>query len=200
MPATPTERPAPPAVPYPPRRRWTRVEYDRLESHGFFEQQRVELIEGELICKMGKNPPHVDIAALLLGWLIQVFGARFVNIEAPINVAPEDNPANEPVPDVIVLKPEFTGFRSARRQPKDLNLLIEIADTSLAFDLTTKAALYARAGILDYWIVDVAGRRLIVHRNPQEGQYASVEFYSEQESVCPLAAPDSSFAVHTIFP
>ena len=150
---------------------------------------------------MGKNRPHVDAAALLLGWLIQVFGARLVNHEAPIDVAPEDNPTNEPVPDMIVVKREIhRGFRSATPQPSDLDLVIEIADTSLAFDLTVKAALYARAGIVEYWVLDVLGRRLIVHRDPQAGQYGSVTAFSEQEGVAPLAAPESTFQVRDVFP
>jgi Uma2 family endonuclease len=188
------------AVQNPPRKRWTRAECERLEALGIFDQQRVELIEGELIVKMSKNPPHVDAAALLLGWLIQVFGARFVNHEAPIDVAPEDNPTSEPVPDMIVLKRKFTRFRSARPQPDDLDLVIEISDTSLAFDLTVKAALYARAGIAEYWVLDVPGRRLIVHRDPQSGQYGSVTAYDEHENVTPLAAPNSTFQVQTVFP
>jgi Uma2 family endonuclease len=199
MPALLTERPPLPAVQSPPRRRWNRAECERLEAAGI-DLQHVELIEGELIVKMSKNPPHVDVAALLLGWLIQVFGARFVNHEAPIDVAPEDNPTSEPVPDMIVLKPKFTGFGSARAQPRDLELVIEIADASLVFDLTVKAALYARAGIAEYWVLDVPGRRLIVHRDPQNGQYGSVTAYNEQEGVAPLAAPESTFQVRAVFP
>ena len=188
------------ALQNPPRKRWTRAECERLEATGIFDPQQVELIEGELIDKVGKNPPHVDAAALLLGWLIQVFGARFVNHEAPIDVAPEDNPTNEPQPDAIVLKRIYSGFRSATPQPQDLDLVIEIADTSLAFDLTVKAALYARAGIVEYWVLDVPGRRLIVHRDPQAGQYGSVTAYSEQEGVAPLAAPNATFQVRDVFP
>jgi Uma2 family endonuclease len=187
------------AVQNPPHKHWTRAQCEKLEAAGV-DLQHVELIDGELIDKMSKNPPHVDAAALLLGWLIQVFGARFVNHEAPIDVAPEDNPTNEPVPDLIVLKRGFTGFGLTRPQPKDLDLVVEIADTSLAFDLTVKAALYARAAIAEYWVLDVPGRRLIVHRDPQSSQYGSVTAYNEQESVAPLGAPDSTFQVRTVFP
>jgi Uma2 family endonuclease len=200
MPATVTERLSPPVVQSPPRKRWTRAECERLEALGIFDQQRVELIEGELIDKMGKNRPHVDAATMFFGWLIQIFGTRQVNAEAPIDVAPEDNPTNQPVPDLIVLKPEYKGFRSATPQPRDLALVVEVADTTLAFDFTTKAALYARAGIVEYWVLDVSGRRLIVHRDPRDGRYASVTSYSEQESVAPLAAPNSAFLVQTVFP
>jgi Uma2 family endonuclease len=78
--------------------------------------------------------------------------------------------------------------------------VVEIADTSLAFDLTIKSALYARAGIVEYWVLDVPGRRLIVHREPQGGQYHSVTAYNDQESVAPLGAADSIFQAQTVFP
>jgi Uma2 family endonuclease len=191
------------ALQYPPRKRWTRAECDRLEALGVFDQQRVELIEGELIVKMSKNRPHVGVAALLTAWLIQLFGARRVNAEAPIDVAPQDNPTNEPVPDLIVLARQYSesaAYASATPEPRDLDLVVEIADTSLTFDLTVKAALYARAGIAEYWVLDVPGRRLTVHRNPQDGQYGSVTAYNEQEGVAPLAAPDSIFQVQDVFP
>src|SRR2546430_1752344 len=74
----------------------------------------------------GQKRPHVDAATLLQDWLTQVFGARFVNPEAPIDVAPEDNPTNEPVPDLIVPKRSFSKFRSASPQPEDLDLVVEV--------------------------------------------------------------------------
>ncbi len=202
MPASLTERLSPPAVQNPPRKRWNRAECERLEALGIFEQQHVELIEGELIVKMGKNRPHVRAAALLTAWLIQVFGGLRVNAQAPIDVAPEDNPTNQPMPDLIVITREYSDsdFGLAIPQPKDLDLVIEIADTSLAFDLTVKAALYARAGIVEYWVLDVPGRRLIVHRDPQSGQYGSVTAYNEQEGVAPLGATGSTFQVRSVFP
>ena len=204
MPATLTERPAPPAVQYPPRKRWTRAECERLDALGIFDQQRVELVEGELIDKkIGKNRPHVNAATLLIAWLIEVFGARLVNFEASIDVAPEDNPTNEPEPAAIVLKQEYLvsgAYKLSSPQPRDLDLVVEISDTSLQFDLTTKASLYARAGIPEYWVLDVISRRLLVHRNPQSGQYESLVSYAENESVVPLTAPNSSFPVSTVFP
>jgi Uma2 family endonuclease len=200
MPTVVTDVPARPAPQEPPRKRWTREECALLESLGVFDQHRVELVEGELISKMGKRRPHVDSVNSTWGWLVQVFGLRFVNAEAPIEVAAEDNATNEPEPDIIVLKRGYTKFRSATPRPQDLELLVEIADTSLAFDLSVKAALYARAEIPDYWVLDIQSRRLIVHRNPQSGQYTAVVAYSESESIAPLAAPDAPFKVADAFP
>jgi hypothetical protein len=92
------------------------------------------------------------------------------NAEAPIDVSSADNPWNEPEPDLIVLKREFSTFDS-NPQPNDLKLVVEIAGSALKFDLTVKAALYARAAIVEYWVLDVAGRRLIAHRSPVSGTY-----------------------------
>jgi Uma2 family endonuclease len=199
MPIALTEIPMSPAPVDPPRKRWTRRECATLELSGLLDQQRVELVEGELISKMGKKRPHVNALTLVQGWLVQVFGLRFVNAEAPIDVAPEDNPTNEPEPDLIVLKQDLSHFTSNPRA-QDLRLVVEIADTSLNFDLTVKAALYARAGVLEYWVLDVIGRRLLVHRNPQSGRYADIVVYAEHERVSPLAASSASFQVADAFP
>jgi Uma2 family endonuclease len=133
-------------------------------------------------------------------WLQSVFGKRFVNPSAPIDVSPEDNPSNEPEPDLIVLNRDFLSFRSSNPGPQDLHLVVEVADTTLNFDLTVKAALYARAGIAEYWVLDVSGRRLIVHRHPQSGKYTAILVYNEQEEVAPLAAPHAMFKPADAFP
>jgi Uma2 family endonuclease len=169
-----------------------------LEASGLLDQESLELVEGELISKMGKKRPHVSSFKRLHEWLVHVFGWRFVDAEAPIDVAPEDNPTSEPEPDLIVLRQDDSHFTS-NPQPQDLRLVVEIAHTSLSFDLKVKAALYARAGVPEYWVLDVAGRRLLVHRNPQSGTYMDVAAYSEHESVSPLAAPQAQFRVADAF-
>ncbi len=184
----------------PPRKLWTRQEYDELYSSDLLNGQRLELIEGELIDKMGKKRPHVNSLTLLQGWLIEVFRARLVIQESPIDVGPEDNPLSEPEPDLIVLNRDLSHFTSENPRPQDLRFVVEVADSTLGFDLTTKAALYARAGIVEYWVLDVAGRRMIVHLNPQAGRYTSVTAYGSDESVAPLAAPESRFRIRDAFP
>lgn len=179
---------------FPPRKRWTREDCAPLEASGLFERERLELVDGELFSKMGKNRPHVVVLRLMYLWLLEAFGKQFVDSEAPIDVSPEDNPTNEPEPDVIVLKREFATFVSGNPQPQDLHLVVEISDSTLNFDLKVKAALYARAGIVEYWVLDVPGRRLFCHRDPAAGRYGSVTMYHEHESVSPLAAPNAAFS------
>jgi Uma2 family endonuclease len=193
MPTLLTNAPEAPRPLVPPRKRWTREQCAPLEASGLFEKERLELVDGELISKMGKNRPHVNTLSLMYLLLIKIFGERFVNTEAPIDVSPADNPTNEPEPDLIVLNREFTSFTSGNPQPRDLSLVVEIADSTLTFDLGTKAALYARAGIVEYWVLDVAGRRLFAHREPAAGKYTLVTMYSENEPIAPLAAPTAEF-------
>src|SRR4029077_12823932 len=88
MPTAVTELPV---LKEPRRKRWTRSECDALAESGVLDCQKLELIEGELIDKMGKNRPHVNSQTLLMGWLLGVFGMRMVIPESPIDVSPEDN-------------------------------------------------------------------------------------------------------------
>ena len=199
MPGILIDVPVQPAPLEPPRRRWTRSDCEVLETSGLPDHERLELVEGELIGKTGKKRPHVNTQALLQEWLVAVFGFRLVNIEAPIDVAPQDNEANEPEPDAIVLKREVSLF-AANPQPDDLRLVVEVSSPAIAFDLSTKARLYARAGIAEYWVIDIRGRRLIVHRDPGGGIYSSVMAYGEMETVSPPAAPGALFRVADVLP
>jgi Uma2 family endonuclease len=201
MPTLQIEASDPPVVLEPLRKRWTRAECQMLESYGLLDHERLELVEGELISKMGKKRPHSNAARSLFGWLLQVFGFKFVLNEEPIDVAAADNPINEPEPDIVVLNREYSTFVSKNPAPDDIRLLVEIAHSSLTFDLTTKAALYARAGIAEYWVLDVENRRLLVHRNPNfgDGKYGTIVAYEEHESVALLAAPEHEFPVSIAF-
>ena len=199
MPTTVTEAPFRQSSPEPPRKLWTRTECAAFEATGLWDRQKLELIEGELIDKMAKKRPHTNAQIFTVGWLVEVSGVAFVNQATPIDVSPEDNPTSEPQPDAIVLKRPSWEIDRDNPQPGDIALVLEVSDSSLAFDLTTKAALYARAGIPEYWVLDVAGRRLIVHRQPANGKYGSVVAYDNTESVAPLAAQPSEFKVAEAF-
>jgi Uma2 family endonuclease len=216
MPTVVTERPYRPVPTEPSRRRWTRAECAALERLGLWDYERLELVDGELISKvgnkrphnidgepintMGKNRRHTFTLTAIRNWLIMAFGGPYVDTEASIDVAPDDNPTSEPQPDVIVLTRASWEIRDANPQPADLRLVVEISDSTLGFDLTTKAALYPRAGIADYWVLDVQARRLIVHRDPRNGLYQSITAYRAHEAVAPLAAPDREFPVAEAFP
>lgn len=177
-----------------PRKIWTREEAHALVNLGLPNAERWELIDGELIDKMGKNRPHVIWQGIVYEWLLSVFGSGRVESEAPSDVATEDNTHNEPEADLKVLKRPSQEY-SSNPQPEDILLLVEISDSTVRFDLGPKAKLYARAAIVEYWVLDIPGKRLIVHRNPEKGQYRSVIAYEAQEEVAPLAAPEARFCL-----
>jgi Uma2 family endonuclease len=132
-------------------------------------------------------------------WLLRVFGEQYLNPETTIDVAPEDNPTSEPEPDIIVLARPSAEIDGANPQPADLRLVVEISDSTVDFDLGPKAALYARAGIVEHWAFDIPRRRLIVHRDPQNGSYRWIAAYRGDEVVAPLAAPQREFRVGEAF-
>lgn len=175
-----------PMVVESPRKRWTRAECERFENAGLLDLRWMELVEGDLISKMNKKRPHVNTASELALWLFESFGGQYVQPEAPIDVSPEDNPTSEPVPDFVLLRIPFREFREENPHPEHIRLIIEVSDTSVAFDLRIKAGLYARAGIVEYWVVDIPRRRIVVHREPSEGRYLSKTVYAEHETLSPL--------------
>jgi Uma2 family endonuclease len=185
---------------YPRRKRWTRLECEALESTGMWNTEKLELIEGDLIDRMSKNRPHVNTMMLVMEWLIGVFGIRQITPEAPVDVSPEDDPTNEPQPDLAVLAQPREAYGSANPKPGDIRLLVEISDTTLAFDLGVKARLYARAGIVEYWVADVFARRIFVHRSPEGGVYRDIKSYGAEELISPLSAPANAFCIRDAFP
>lgn len=180
----------------PPHKKWTREECDALEKAGLIELRQYELIEGELIAKMGKNLRHVRALALLIHWLVGRFGKR-VAPEPAIDVSPQDNPTSNPEPDAVVLRRSVEELTDTIR-PEDILLTAEVSDATLAFDLGAKAALYARAGIPEYWVLDVEGRRLIVHCDPTGGVYQSIIAFSEQEAVRTPLNGDATLQVNEL--
>jgi Uma2 family endonuclease len=201
MPTIVTDRPYRAVAGDRPRKQWTRTEYAAFEATGLWVMQsdKLELVGGDLLRKMPKNRPHTYALTVMLAWAFHVFGHQFVNPETPIGVAPEDTPTNRPEPDIIVLSTPSREIVDRDPLPGELRLVVEIADTSVGFDLTTKADLYARAGIAECWVADIPARRLIVHRDAMNGLYQSVALYSEKEIVSPLAAPTASLPIADLF-
>jgi len=179
---------------YPPRKQWTREEVETFEKSGAWDGPHYELVQGDLINKMGKHLAHILANKRLFLALSGAFGWDFVLPEAPISVAPEDYPTSDPEPDVIVLNRDPGGIKSKEPEADDVALVAEAADTTVRFDLSIKAALYARARVPEYWVLDLKGR-LIVHRDPQAGKYNSIVSYSREELVSPLAAPEKFVSV-----
>jgi Uma2 family endonuclease len=185
--------------PTPNRVLWTRTQCASIQEAGVLSG-RYELIAGEVISKMGQKPPHRITVVLLHAWLSVVFGTLFVQSQATIDVGDADPDHNEPEPDAAVTIEPNTTYIDRHPAPADLLLVAEVSDTTLRFDRTTKAALYARAGIGEYWIVDIMGRQLFVHRQPTTEGYTRIIAYGPDEQVATLARPDQLVRVADLLP
>jgi hypothetical protein len=177
-----------------PRKVWTREEAHALVELGFPNAEKLELIYGDLIDRMGKKHPHVLWQHLAAEWLRRVFGPDYVRSESPTDVAGEDNLHSEPEPDLMVTKRSIREY-TANPTPEELRLVIEVSDSTLQLDLYVKSKLYARAEIIEYWVINIRDKQLIVHRSPVNGLYTDIVTYRSDEEVVPLAAPNASFCM-----
>jgi Uma2 family endonuclease len=184
-------------------RRWTRDEYERLGELGVFgPDEPIELIGGELIVSEPKRSPHETAVGLVEDALRAAFGSGWVvRVGSPIALDDE----SEPEPDVAVVPGQRRDYRETH--PSRSVLVVEVADTSLAFDRDHKGSLYARAGVVDYWIVDLIGGVLEVHRQPVADasarfgwRYGSVDIVRPAATVSPLALPGAGVRVADLLP
>ena len=166
-----------------PRKRFTREEVEHLITTGFFEGQRYELIDGELLDKMGQNPPHANAIRLTQAWLAGVFGADGVQSQLPIEAAGADRERSLPEPDIAVLAERKPDYHKRHPRGDEFLLVVEVSDTTASFDLNRKAALYAAAGVPEYWVLDLTRRLLVVHRRPDGSTYRLLQLFSEADTV-----------------
>ncbi len=167
----------------PPRKRFTRAEVEQMDDSGLFAGQRFELIEGDLIDKMGQKPPHAYVICLFQAMLARLFGPERTRVQIPIEVQTADQEWSLPEPDLSVLKKAKTEFQKRFPRSDELLLVIEVADSTVKYDLTTKRDLYARAGVEEYWVVDIKQRRLFVHCDSRVGEFVTLNILSETEAV-----------------
>ena len=139
-------------------------EYHKLVDIGFFtENDRIELIRGEIVEMAPKRTPHSVCNSVLFGELYKMLGEQAnVRGKEPITL-----PSNsEPEPDVVIAKKKEDNYLAAHPTVEDIILIIEISDSTLKYDRETKQSLYAEAGINNYWIINLVDRNLEVYTNP----------------------------------
>jgi len=184
-------------------RKWTRAEYERLvEVEILGPEDRVELLGGAMICKEPQYSPHATSILLVQRALTAAFGPGW-DVRSQMPVALDDE--SEPEPDVAVVPGEPRDYRDAH--PTRPVLVVEVALSRLGFDRDRKGSLYARAGVADYWIVNLPDRRLEVYRGPVPDaaapfgwRYGSALTFGPEEHVAPLAAPGARVTVADLLP
>lgn len=194
----------PPAVPPLPVRRFTVDEYHHLIKTGFFrEDDRIELLNGWIVAKMGINPPHASAVTRLSRRLARLLGESWlVREQSSITIRPSDS---EPEPDIAVVPGPEDAYDAHHPYPKDIALLVEVADSSLAEDRGEKLLTYAAARIAVYWIVNLVDRRVEVYTQPRAGKNPS---YKRQMNYGPedtvpvviLGKPVGRIAVKELLP
>ncbi len=169
------------AVEGPVRKRFTRDEVYRMMDAGVFEGQRFELIDGELIVKMGQKPPHGYTIQAVHDWLITFLPG--VRVQLSMEAAGDDRDTSEPEPDIAVLREKKAEYHQRHPRGDEMLLVVEASDTTRSFDLGRKAVLYARSGVPEYWVVDLPRRMFVVHRQPDGEQYRLIQVLSEEDAI-----------------
>ncbi|NCA11694.1 Uma2 family endonuclease [bacterium] len=191
--------PTPPSAAVPRQAPITLAMYDRMIAAGVFDpadSNPLELIAGELHMMSPIGDRHADAVAFLTRWSSQHADASrmLVWVQNPLSI-----PGAESVPQPDIAWVTLRRYADRRPQPEEVSLLIEVADTSLEFDTTVKAGLYAAAGITDYWVVDLVSRAVIVLREPRAGGYESRSTHRADQFVRPLALPQANLSPAELF-
>ncbi|MGH7140351.1 MAG: Uma2 family endonuclease [Pirellulales bacterium] len=174
-------------------------EYDRMIESGVFDgsqRRRIELIRGEIREMTPIGPSHEDAVDFLTRWSTSVTPADKirVRVQNSIGLPPL---ASAPEPDLAWVTEK--SYRHGRPKPRDVLLLIEVADSSLANDRGPKADLYAAARIKDYWVVNLPEQCVEVFREPARGHYRALATFTAGRSVRPLALPKAVLSVSALF-
>lgn len=169
-------------------------EYRRMGEAGIFhEDDRVELIRGEIY----EMAPIGNRHATCLRKLVTLFKPLDVILN-PQNPVVLEGQGSEPQPDLTLLRFQEDHYASATPGPGDVLLVIEVSDSSLAYDRKVKIPLYAESGISEAWIADLNGDAVLVFRQPSPDGYKEERAFRRGEAISPLAFPDLSLAVDAI--
>jgi len=179
------------------RKRWTREECRQLMEMGILEEARFELIGGDIVPKMTQHERHIYTCKQIQKALEAIFGTDYVRLAAPIAIGEYE----EPEPDAAVMhRPLIDYLRLGTPLPEEVRLAVEVSDRTLRQDLNAKKIQYGRAGIPEYWVININARTLHVFRQPIGTGYEAEVVLSPDDAVSPLAAPNAIVAVADLLP
>ncbi|MEH2230547.1 MAG: Uma2 family endonuclease [Nostoc sp.] len=178
------------------RRKFTVEQYHKmLESGILTEDDRVELIRGEIIEMSPIATKHAACVNRLVNLLVQLLGKRVI-VAAQNPVALNDN--SQLQPDVALLKPRDDFYATAHPQPQDIFLLIEVADSTIEYDREEKIPLYAEANIIEVWLVDINEEIVEVYQQPTAAGYQDMQKFASGQTLSIKAFPDVNITVNEI--
>jgi Uma2 family endonuclease len=178
------------------RHAFTVNEWHIMGDAGLFgENARVELLDGEIMEMAPIGSAHHGCVITVTNMLVEAAERRaLVSVQGPVRL----DDRSEPQPDIAVLSPREDGYRLSHAVPADILLLIEVADTSFAFDRDRKASYYAASGVKELWIVDLEGDQVVVMRSPSRSGYRQIHSMRRGERLDIQALPGPSFSVEEI--
>jgi len=170
----------------------SRRAYDRLVERGVFDDERIELLRGQLVTMSPQGGLHSTVTARLAQHLIRALADAYeVRSHSPF-AATDDS---EPEPDISVSRKQ----RRRAYHPSRALLLVEVAESSLRKDRLVKAEIYAEARAAEYWIVDLATKSVFVHTDPYRGAYRSIVQLRSRDWLRPVMLPELSFRIADLF-
>ncbi|MEA5513497.1 Uma2 family endonuclease [Nodularia sp. UHCC 0506] len=179
------------------RRKFSVQQYHKMLESGILrEDDRVELIRGEIIEMSPIGTKHAACVNRLVNLLVQLLGKRLiVAAQNPVLL----NNQSEPQPDVALLKPRDDFYETAHPQPQDIFLLIEVADSTVMYDREEKIPLYAEANILEVWLVDINAQIVEVYQQPRAAGYQVMQKFTCGQTLSIKAFPDLNITINEIF-
>ena len=175
--------------------KWSLDDYHHMVEAGILCGRQVELLNGEIVEMTPETPIHYSTAKRGTKYLEELlWGKADVRFNGPITLSD-----SEPEPDIAIVRLPESSYNNRHPGPQDIFWIVEVAKTSLKKDLDIKLAIYARAGIQEYWVLDLSAKQVIVFRNPQEGKYLE-EFKITEGMITLLAFADISVSVKQLLP
>ncbi|MGO9598954.1 MAG: Uma2 family endonuclease [Isosphaeraceae bacterium] len=159
--------------------RMTTRECERMTAAGVLDDPRVELLDGYVVKKMGKNPLHIWTVDAALEALKAMLPGWWCRKEDPVRLPDFD----EPEPDIAVVRGSRDLYRGRIPGPEDIALVVEVSETTVDRDRGPKLTAYARSGIDRHWIINLVSRQIEVYSDPTEGGYSSVQVYTPGQDV-----------------
>jgi len=183
---------------YPQKHPISAEEYLRMGEAGVFAPEaRLELIEGEIIEMVPIHPPHAGCVKTLIQLFARRAGDRaLLSVQDPLIISG----LSVPQPDLALLRPRADNYGGSHPGVSDVFLVVEVSDTTLAFDLKTKVPLYARCGITEAWVVDVNERVVHVFRDAAAAGYGTSLTVRPGQRVACFAVPEVDLEVGELFP
>lgn len=179
-------------------RLWTVDEYHRMiEQDILTSDDKVELLEGQIIHMSPQRPPHAATTQCAANYLTRLLVKQtYIRVQLPLTLPPN----SEPEPDIAVVRIDAREYFDRHPAADDIFLLVEVAQTTLQSDRVNKARIYARANIPEYWVLDVEQRQLYVFRQPQADVYQQEIILNQDATISIVAFPDVNLSLSNLFP